>query len=44
MSVKKYTKECYCCKKVKECICISASSDEKGEPRLICKDCNCIGE
>lgn len=43
MSEQTYTKTCYCCQETKECLAVSATSDGKGEPRLVCKKCNYIG-
>jgi len=37
---KTYLKKCDCCGKEAECVVVSSSADGKGEPRLVCEDCN----
>jgi len=36
--------KCDCCKEIRDCVVLSASSDEKGEPRIVCEKCNHIKE
>ncbi len=37
-------KKCFCCKQIKKVTSISSSSDGKGTPHIVCKECNHIEE